>query len=38
MKSWKIIRIWEHEIKIGKLNRKLRQIKIAQQNISADGE
>lgn len=29
MKSWKVIRVWEHEIKNGKLNRKLRQIKIA---------
>lgn len=38
MKNWKIIRIWEHEIKTGKLNRKLRQIKIAQQNIPKDGE
>lgn len=24
MKGWLVIRIWEHEIKIGKLNRKLR--------------
>ena len=38
MRGWQVIRIWEHEIKTGKLNRKLRQIKIAQQNISADGE
>lgn len=38
IKSWKIIRIWEHEITTGKLNRKLRQIKIAQQNIPADRE
>lgn len=38
MKGWQVIRIWEHEIKAGKLNRKLRQIKIAQQNIPAHGE
>ncbi len=38
MRGWQVIRIWEHEIKTGKLNRKLRQIKIAQQNIPADGE
>ncbi|MDI6743781.1 MAG: very short patch repair endonuclease [Thermodesulfovibrionales bacterium] len=38
MKGWQVIRIWEHEIKTGKLNRKLRQIKIAQQNIPGDGE
>jgi DNA mismatch endonuclease (patch repair protein) len=32
MKKWQVIRIWEHEIKTGKLNRKLNQIKkIAQQ-------
>lgn len=29
MKSWKIIRIWEHEIKTGKLNQKLKRIKEA---------
>lgn len=38
MRGRQVIRIWEHEIKTGKLNRKLRQIKIAQQNIPADGE
>ncbi|MFA4828329.1 MAG: very short patch repair endonuclease [Thermodesulfovibrionales bacterium] len=27
MKSWKIIRIWEHGIKTGKLNQKLNRIK-----------
>jgi len=31
MKGWQVIRIWEHEIKAGKLNRKLRIIKNAQQ-------
>jgi len=31
-KSWVVIRIWEHEIKLGKLNRKLNLIKkIAQR-------
>lgn len=29
-KGWQVIRIWEHEIKLGKLNRKLKQIKNAQ--------
>ena len=39
MKQWQVIRIWEHEIKTGKLNRKLNRIKkIAQQDIPADGE
>ena len=39
MKKWQVIRIWEHEIKTGKLNRKLNRIKkIAQQDIPADGE
>lgn len=39
MKGWQVIRIWEHEIKSGKLNHKLNRIKkIAQQNISADEE
>lgn len=28
MKGWQVIRIWEHEIKTGKLTRKLRQIKV----------
>ena len=28
--GWTVIRIWEHEIKTGKLNRKLSQIKIVQ--------
>lgn len=28
MKGWQVIRIWEHEIKTGKLNPKLRKIKI----------
>ena len=27
MKAWQVIRIWEHEIKTGKLNQKLKQIK-----------
>lgn len=33
MKNWQVIRIWEHEIKTSKLNRKLNRIKkkIAQQ-------
>ena len=32
MKDWQVIRIWEHEIKTGKLNRKLKRIReIAQQ-------
>ncbi|MBI5675608.1 MAG: very short patch repair endonuclease [Nitrospirae bacterium] len=32
VKNWKIIRIWEHEIKTGKLNQKLKQIiEIVQQ-------
>ncbi len=26
MKDWQVIRIWEHEIKTGKLNRKLKRI------------
>jgi len=39
MKQWQVIRIWEHEIKTEKLNRKLNRIKkIAQQDIPADGE
>ena len=39
MKQWQVIRIWEHEIKTGKLNRKLNRIKkIAQQDIPADEE
>lgn len=38
IKGWQVIRIWEHEIKSGKLNRKLRQIKNAQQVNPADGE
>ncbi len=39
MKKWQVIRIWEHEIKTGELNRKLNRIKkIAQQDIPADGE
>lgn len=39
MKNWQVIRIWEHEIKSGKLNQRLKRIKeIAQQDISADGE
>ncbi|MEW6110146.1 MAG: very short patch repair endonuclease [Nitrospirota bacterium] len=36
MKGWQAIRIWEHEIKAGKLNRKLRQIKNAQQIAQPD--
>jgi len=32
IKKWQVIRIWEHEIKSGKINRKLKQIKkIARQ-------
>lgn len=32
MKGWQVIRIWEHEIKSGKINHKLNRIKkIAQQ-------
>ncbi len=27
MKNWLVIRIWEHEIKTGKLNQKLKRIK-----------
>lgn len=39
MKGWQVIRIWEHEIKEGKLNRKMNRIKkIAQQDIPADRE
>lgn len=36
IKGWQVIRIWEHEIKTGKLNRKLRQIKNAQQIAQPD--
>lgn len=36
MKGWAVIRIWEHEIKSGKINRKLRQIKNAQQIAQPD--
>jgi len=37
-KNWQVIRIWEHEIKTGKLNRKLNLIKkkIAQQYAPSD--
>ena len=37
-KNWQVIRIWKHEIKIGKLNRKLNLIKkkIAQQYAPSD--
>ena len=31
MKGWRVIRIWEHEIKTGKFNQKLRRIENAQQ-------
>ncbi len=37
MKGWQVIRIWEHEIKTGKLNQKLKRIKKpAQPVIQAD--
>jgi DNA mismatch endonuclease (patch repair protein) len=37
MKSWQVIRIWEHEIKLGKFDRKLNLIKnIAQQGTALD--
>jgi len=37
MKGWQVIRIWEHEIKTGKLNQKLKRIKkLAQPVIQAD--
>ena len=37
MRGWQVIRIWEHEIKTGKLNQKLKRIKKpAQPVIQAD--
>jgi len=37
MKGWQVIRIWEHEIKTGRLNQKLKRIKeTAQPVIQAD--
>jgi len=37
MKGWQVIRIWEHEIKTGKINTKLNRIKkLAQQIASRD--
>lgn len=36
MKKWQVVRMWEHEIKTGRLSRKLNLInKIAAQNQSA---
>ena len=32
IKGWKVIRIWEHEIKSGKLNRKLKQLTLPKHN------
>jgi DNA mismatch endonuclease (patch repair protein) len=33
MKEWQVIRVWEHEIKSGKLNQKLKRIKeVAKQD------
>jgi len=33
VKGWQVIRIWEHEVKLGKINNKLNRIrKIAQQS------
>jgi len=38
MKGWQVIRIWEHEIKSGRLNRKLNRIKkIAQREFLRTG-
>ena len=33
MKGWKVIRIWEHEIKTSELNRKLNPLKKAAQHL-----
>lgn len=33
IKGWKVIRIWEHEIKSGKLDRKLKQIVLHREKL-----